>query len=122
MKAERLAEALNRLLEGKTKEEAVSVFESFGQYIKVRGLLKLYPRILTAYKDVLTRTTSQKTIITIAKEADTAAIQNMHQIDTDAAVRIDETILGGYTIETDSRLIDASHKSALLKIYQNITR
>ena len=120
MKAERLGKVLHETthhMGGKT----LGVLESFIVYIHARGYAKLLPQILAEYERLSATTKGSAIVITTAKKRDVKDILASNNISEKAQTRIDETIVGGYTIETDSRFIDASHKNALLRLYQTLT-
>jgi len=120
MKAERLGKVLYEMTThkgGQTK----GALDSFVAYIHARGYAKLLPHILAEYERLSTSAKASGTIVTAAKKRDMKDILAAHGIDEKVETRIDETIVGGYTIETDSRFIDASHKNALIRLYQTLT-
>ena len=120
MKAERLGKVLYDMtthVGGKTS----SSLDSFIGFIHARGYAKLLPQILAEYERLSSTTKESSIVVTLGKKQDVQDILARHNIDEKADTRIDETIVGGYTIETDSRFIDASHKNALLRLYQTLT-
>lgn len=122
MKAERLAQVLKRMTDGHKAAERSSAFESFMTYVRARGYAPLLPRILKEYERI-DETTDIKTVhVTMAKRHPYKELLTKHGIEGDAELTIDETLIGGYRIETDTTLIDASHKNALLKLYHSITK
>jgi len=121
MKAQRLAQALERMTHGKPASEVSSAVDSFVAYIKKRGYLGLLPRILIEFQKLHAQSAKSDTTVVVAKETDIASILAKHQIDT-ADTKVDPSIIGGYQIETEGSFIDASHKSALIKLYQSLTR
>jgi F0F1-type ATP synthase delta subunit len=119
MKAERLGKVLYEMTHASGSSK--SAHDSFVAYIHARGYAKLLPRILSEYERLSTSAKKSDTIVTAAKNLDMKEILRAHGIDEKVETRIDETIVGGYTIETDSRFIDASHKNALIRLYQTLT-
>ncbi len=122
MKAERLAQALHRMTDGHSSADQRRAVDSFIAFIHARGYRALLPRIMTEYQALMKRTGDRITTVSLARKRDHAEILAKHGIDQDARVVIDESLIGGYRIETDTTLIDASHKNALLKLYQSITK
>ena len=123
MKARRLAQTLYELASGDDSKARVDAFFS---YLKEKGYLKLLPLILTEY-NILASATSAKdqTIIRVVKNispADAKALAKKHDVSDDVEVIIDENVVGGYIVETPSTYTDVSHKHALLKLYQSLTR
>ena len=120
MKAERLGNVLYEMTThtgGQTK----AALDSFVEYIHARGYAKLLPRILAEYERLSQSAKQSSTVVTLAAKRDLKDVLAAHGIEEKVETRIDETIVGGYTIETDSRFIDASHKNALIRLYQTFT-
>jgi F0F1-type ATP synthase delta subunit len=122
MKAERLARVLKRMTDGSAPADHARAIDSFMSYVKARGYQALLPRILSEYQSLIQRTEKGGTTVSLAKKKDHAELLLKHGITGDAKVVIDESLIGGYRIETDSTLIDASHKNALLTLYHSITK
>lgn len=122
MKAERLGQVLYDITTHKGSKAAV---DAFFAYIHARGYARLLPQILAEYERLSEVTKESTIVVTTATKRDVKSILAANSIDakesTRAHTRIDETIVGGYTIETDSRFIDASHKNALIRLYQTLT-
>lgn len=122
MKAERLAQALKSMTDGLKASDRSRVFESFMRYIRARGYAPLLPRILKEFERIDTESEHKPIRVTMAKKHPYKELLAKHGIDGEAELTIDETLIGGYRIETDTTLIDASHKNALLKLYHTITK
>jgi F0F1-type ATP synthase delta subunit len=122
MKAERLAQVLHKATSSLTKVEAASFTDSFMSYITLRGYKGLLPRVLREYERLVLRESEEAVVVTVAKKSDVAPLLTLHQIEGKAITKIDETIIGGYHIETESSQIDATQKNALLTLYRNLTR
>lgn len=120
MKAERLGKVLYEMTSQKGGDPSAAL-DAFVEYIHARGYAKLLPRILAEYERLSQGAKESSTVVTLAKKRDLADILKANGIEEKAETRIDETIVGGYTIETDSRFIDASHKNALIRLYQTLT-
>ncbi len=123
MKAERLGSVLYEMTTQATTANGHSkaALDSFVEYIHARGYAKLLPRILAEYERLGQSAKQSSTLVTMAKKRDLKDVLAAHGIEENVETRIDETIVGGYTIETDSRFIDASHKNALIRLYQTLT-
>ena len=123
MKAHRLAQTQSVLASGDDSKVRVDAFFS---YLKEKGYLKLLPQILTEYRTLAgVADTKKQTIIRIAKKisvVDAKALAKKHDASDDVEVIIDENVVGGYIVETPSTYTDVSHKHALLKLYQSLTR
>jgi F0F1-type ATP synthase delta subunit len=122
MKAERLAHALKSMTDGLNASDRARVFESFMTYLRARGYTPLLPRILSEYERLVAHSGKKPVRVTMAKKHPYKELLTKHDIHDDAELTLDETLIGGYRIETDTTLIDASHKNALLKIYHSITK
>ena len=118
MKAERLGKVLYEMTHTGDSKAAI---DSFVTYIHARGYAKLLPRILAEYERLSASAKISNTVVTTSAKRDMKEILATHGIEENVESRIDETIVGGYTIETDSRFIDASHKNALIRLYQTLT-
>jgi len=119
MKAERLGKVLYEM--SHASDFSKTALDAFVQYIHARGYAKLLPRILAEYEYLTKDAKESGVVVTFAKKRDLADILVANGISETVTTRIDETIVGGYTIETDSRFIDASHKNALIRLYQTLT-
>ncbi len=120
MKAERLGKVLYEMTTH-TDSHTMGALDSFVTFIHARGYAKLLPQILAEYERLSDRKEEADVVVTFAKQHDVKNILALHGIEKKAQTRIDETIVGGYTIETDSRFIDASYKNALVRLYQSLT-
>ncbi len=122
MKAKRLAQTLLEMTDGVPSAEVSSVLDSFIEYLKARGYTPLLPQIKAEFEELVGKRVTTQTVVTVAKEQSINELLARHEIEGGATMRIDETIVGGYQIETETKLIDASYKNALLNIYQSLTR
>lgn len=92
------------------------------------GRAKLLPRILTQLLTDLERTDQDtKVTVRVAREGDEkkhrAAIADALDAlncEGETETRIDPQIIGGYSIETKDKKIDATYKQKLLSLYQAI--
>jgi F0F1-type ATP synthase delta subunit len=122
MKAERLAQVLHKATTSHTKAEAAVFMDSFMSYMNLRGYKGLLPRVLKEFERLHDRSHDESVVVTVAKARDIAPLLQKHHIEEKAITKIDETIIGGYHIETKSSQIDATQKNALLTLYRNLTR
>ena len=90
--------------------------------LKARGMLRLLPQVLSSFKRLAVRASSKGAVLTVAREADVAAFKGVAAIDAETAVKVDESIIGGYRLESKGKLIDNSFKTHLLEAYRNATR
>lgn len=121
MKAERLAQALFEMTHTGNKTEASHAVVAFVRYIKTKGYEKLFPRILEKYETIVRRHKASGVVLTTARKKDVKHILASLNLKGDVHERIDDTLIGGYTLETKDTFTDASYKSALLNIYQSLT-
>lgn len=122
MLAHAYAVALNRAIRSGTNESKAC--DALVATLVREGKQALLPTILRAYERLTFAQKRSGTTITVAKESDTnIARTHCKKIfnTEDAVVRIDDTIIGGYAIEHNSKRIDNTYKSALLSMYRSIT-
>lgn len=127
MNAQMYAHALYRATRGKDEATQRAYTESLVTVLKKRGHESLLPAILASF----TRATEKKgvkTVITVAREEDAAEAQRVleeYATEFDTAqheVAVDDTIIGGYVIRGNDKILDRSFKSALLNLYQKVTQ
>lgn len=121
MLADSYATALHRAIQQGT--DAAKACESLVSVLTREGKKALLPSILRAYQRLVFAHKRSGTTITLAntqneKAARAACMQAFGA--TDASIHIDETIIGGYAIEHQSKRIDNTYKSALLTMYRSI--
>lgn len=109
---------------GMSEEEAV---EKIIALLRQKGHLKLLPRIKRRVDRIIAKRERFETPkIRVATRQDhtklKATIEAHIQALTDKEPRVleDDTVIGGYVIETHNTMIDASYRSALMKLYRNI--
>ena len=95
-----------------------------------KGHTSLHTQILVSVLHTLREsTTSTAAHITVAKQHDAqllhkeieASLAKIGGTQKAATITTDATLIGGYIATYNSRCIDASHKSKLVKLYRNIT-
>lgn len=94
-------------------------------YMRTKGHLALAPQLLR----ILERENMgyEMPVIAVAREKDTlrhdeeiAQALSALGVSRDATrTVVDEALVGGFSVRTPSRMIDASTRTALIKIYQN---
>lgn len=114
------ASVLMRLVEGgKTPAEAV---ELLVKALTVRGRQALVPRVARAFKRLAASAERRfQARLTVARAADADAAAHQAGI-KDAAVSVDDTLIGGWRLEQGGMLTDNSYKRHLLDIYHRATR
>ena len=126
MDAENYAKAL--ISAAKTEKDTDALLAHFLDVLKKRGVLGLLPKILTILEHAINRDKSQKATLVLARDSDKDKIleavgDDFGKISTlkeDLNIKIDESIIGGYRLETSGDLIDESYKSRLLSIYRAV--
>lgn len=105
-----------------------TVLCGFARTIEARGHERLRLPVLQSVLQVL-RAKRPDTRVLVASETDRqkqqtaieAALSSLGAPATEVTYTIDDTIVGGYIAEHKATRVDASYKSALLKLYRSIT-
>lgn len=98
--------------------------ESLIAHLKRTGRLKLLPRILRAYKEEIERKGEKAMSIEVASKADEAsalALAKEYGVATDKTV-VNESLIKGFRVRAQGKLIDRSAKRSLIDLYYNIVR
>ncbi len=98
--------------------------------LQQKGHLKLYPAILRGVLRILeTKQDSLRPVVTLAKESDKEkyADQIRQALATlgaegDFSINTDPNITGGLVASYNNKVLDRSHKRALITLYHSITR
>jgi F0F1-type ATP synthase delta subunit len=123
MRAHKLAHTLYALTKDLPKSDVSKVCAQFFSYLEKRRIAKILPQVLHEYEQLRTHENEHQMLVTVAsKHADVLALLKRHHLSKDAQVAIDSSIVGGYRIESDTELIDATYKTALLNLYHRITK
>ncbi|OGG81795.1 hypothetical protein A3H74_01300 [Candidatus Kaiserbacteria bacterium RIFCSPLOWO2_02_FULL_51_13] len=121
------AQALWQMVEnGTTPARAV---RSLYEMLERHGRAALMPRIARAFLRIASREQARSTVVlSMAREKDTRAKQEAKRAfvtfgkgEGDVVERIDETLIGGWRLEGQGQVIDASFKKALLDVYNGAT-
>lgn len=122
------AQALLQMIQkGKTPEDAVRALH---EALIRSGRQSLLPKIARAFVRISsTEHTRDGVTVTVARQhdADKAladAHKHLYAIHADKkniAVRIDDSLIGGWRLEGKEQLVDASYKKYLLEIYSHAT-
>lgn len=123
------ATVLMRLVgKGQNPKDAI---HSLSEVMARRGHSALLPKVTRAVARIAERAKrTQGVVLTIANKKDennakheiASILKDMGIQEEDIETRVDETLIGGWRLEGRERLIDASHKNALLTMYEKITR
>jgi len=118
------AQVLMRLIEsGKSPEAAL---QALVEQLRTRGRLSLLPKIGRAFaRQEAMKQRDHQVVVKVARSADEGSARRAAQRHAGESaathVVVDETLIGGWRIETKEMLEDASFKKHLLTLYQNIT-
>ncbi len=128
MKKHYVQAVLQLLEEGKDID---TVLISLHDTLQRKGHTKLHESILSAVLTQLVRiTATEGALVTVAKESDSqkyqSAIQEaLKELRSDGAslrTKVDETLIGGFTVEYNNTRIDRSYKEKLVSLYRAITK
>ena len=128
MKKHYVHAVLQLIQEGKDID---TVLASLSDTLQKKGHTKLHESILSAVLAQLVRiTATEGALVTIAKESDSqksqSAIQQaLKELQSDGAplrTKVDETLIGGFTVEYNNTRIDRSYKEKLVSLYRAITK
>ncbi len=120
MKPEVYAKAMFALSSaGKNASDVVS---GAVKSLKARGALGLLPKVLSAYERLVERAGTQGAVLTVARETDKSGALDASNAESDIEVKVDESIIGGYRLESKGKLVDNSFKLQLLQVYRNATK
>ncbi len=119
-------QALAAVIEAGQKPEVA--FANLSQVLERRGHSQLLPRILRTFvREYEYRGHSNTATVTVARESDAKSeivrdLLKELSITEKPEVVIDETIIGGAKLRSGSIAIDATYKTALINLYQAITK
>ena len=98
--------------------------------LKSEGKLKLLPSILKEYERLSERRAAEKAHLYVANEkAVKKAPESQNVLNftkeigveaKDLEVVVDASLVGGFRLESPTRLVDASHKRSLLHLYRKV--
>jgi F0F1-type ATP synthase delta subunit len=117
-------------LAGQGMEPAKAV-RALYEYLKTNGREALMPRIATAFERLAAREDQKNTVtLSVAHEKDAPAakveakelLAMLNLAAEDVAVRIDDSLIGGWRVEGREHLVDASFKKQLLSLYNRATQ
>ena len=130
MRGKYYALALHEVLKtSPTKEE--TLLKHFIETVRANGHAYLFPKIIRAFEGIIAKEvkastivvtsakplTDEKVLAILKKEPFKNALSLSHK---KVARKTDDGIIGGVVVRTGTTRIDASHKRALLDIYQSL--
>ncbi len=120
MKPEHYAHALVRLIAGgETPHKAV---QKTHELLKTQKREHMFPHIARAFTRLMRiEQLKNRTVLTVAHSKDESRARKESGA-KDAELLLDETLIGGWRLEAQGMLQDASWKHHLLNIYKNTTR
>jgi len=97
--------------------------------LKAHGHERLLPSILRGVAKQLEHAASSAVIVTLREASETEyekykeliAATGLPYDEDDVTIEVDPTMIGGFTLTVDDRMIDNSYKNQLLTLYRNIT-
>ncbi len=125
MKSAYVTAVTKLLVSGSNPEE---VFRGLKRTLKARGHEQLYRPILVAVRRSLSKQGRRYVpLLTLARKTDEEKLQaeitkvaKAVKAEDAPTVRIDETIIGGFTFEYDYLRFDQSYKTKLVNLYRTI--
>ena len=112
------AQALWKSIEkGRDPKETVSALANI---LEIGGRSELMPRIRRAFLRLVASESNSQPRVYVAHASDGEKAFKESGI-SEADVIVDETLIGGWRLETAETLIDNSFKKHLLSIYSNVT-
>ena len=95
------------------------------------GRASLMPRIARAFERIAERNEKKTAyVLTVARESDVAHAKKeikaftgeIGEDSADLKTQVDASLIGGWRLEGNERLVDASYKQRLLDLYNSVTR
>lgn len=129
MRKKEYARAVHETLGSREGKEESKIAESLLRVIRFRGDQKLLPSIILELQTLDSdEKDSDVPTLVIAREGDEGVLEEEIRKDREAfgfkstkcRVRIDDSIIGGYRLESKDQLIDRTHKRALLEMYRKM--
>ena len=123
------AEALWKMVQGGM--DAKKAVHALREVLVARGRDVLFPRIARAFQRIAARESNRSDVtLHIAREKDekhalSAAKKALSEMKIDKEItktKIDESLVGGWRLESGEHLIDASFKKHLLTLYNRATQ
>lgn len=104
--------------------EPAKAIHALAARLKREGRSALIPRVARAFERVAQREGARsRTVLYVAREKDAAKAQQAaaeYAKTQKHDVRVDETLIGGWRLEHEDRLVDVSYKSYLLELFERV--
>jgi F0F1-type ATP synthase delta subunit len=122
------AQALWRIIEAGTAPKVA--VKTLHEALAARGRLGLLPRISRAFNLIATRAEAKNTVtLKVVRHADgKQALKEAAELfkdigikEGDVRINVEENLIGGWRLEGQELLHDASYKRQLLDIYENVS-
>lgn len=122
------ARSLWKIIEGGTEPKAA--VHALAATLKKHGRMALLPRIGRAFARIAERENRRHGVtLTVAREKDShesqreakAVLREMGKEVTHLKTQVDESLIGGWRLEGNEILVDASYKRRLLDLYKKTT-
>ncbi|MFM2381348.1 MAG: synthase delta subunit [Candidatus Parcubacteria bacterium] len=106
------------------------VLANLKKVLTKKGHLSIHGDILRGLQAELSRTTAKsEAVVFVANEADTqkfgsaikAALVTMGEAGVATQTVVDKTLIGGFKVNHNGKMFDASYKSKLTALYRNVT-
>lgn len=129
MKAQQYAEALYRAAHSNHTTDAGTLVDRLVTIVRERGHLRLLPAITREYEMLVTmRSTSDEAHVRVARTTDNDThhariardLATLGAPEQPVRVVVDETVIGGYSVEANGTRIDRTYKRALLELYSSL--
>jgi F0F1-type ATP synthase delta subunit len=130
MKARHYAEALYRAAHAHNVVAHGTLVERFVALLTGRGHARLLPSVVREYEKIVhERSSSEETHVRVARASDTEKYKKQIEHDLTALnahgrptnVTVDESVVGGYSLEANGTRIDRTYKQALVELYSSLT-
>ena len=128
MKAEYYAHALYDLSKDADAAATEEYLSNMKALLKKRGHESLYPSIVRVFVSLSARETDVAASVSVAKKDDIARYKE-EILETARAMglsgvtlnqKVDETLVGGFRVESEDQVVDKSYKRSLIELYRQL--
>lgn len=129
MKSQYVKAVMELLGRDATVSHTEEVITKLKSVLAARGHERLLPSILRGVAKQLEHAASSAVIVTLREASDSEyekykeliATSGLQYDEIDVTIEADPTMIGGFTLTVEDRMIDNSYKNQLLTLYRNIT-